>query len=240
MHRLADDIVQACRADPSRDAPLVHALLDATDPETGRHLSHRDICNDVIAFMFAGHDTTATTIGYALWALGHHPDLAGRVAAEVNTLGRRALTPDDVARLPYTVQVVREALRLCPPVPVAGRTALRDIVVDGCRVEKGSMVLVGIFGMQRDPALWDDPLTFDPDRFSADNLARLDRWQYLPFGGGPRSCIGDHFATLELVLAVATLIRDIEISSESADFPLAIPFTMTADGPIPARVRPRR
>jgi cytochrome P450 len=239
MHRLAEDILQACRADPTRDAPLVHALIGASDPETGRRLSDDDICNDMIAFIVAGHDTTATTIAYALWALGRHPDVQERVAAEAAALGERPLTPDDVARLPYTVQVVHEALRLCPPVPVGGRTAMRDIAADGFRVEAGSMVLVGIFGMHRDPALWDHPLAFDPDRFSGTNFAGLDRWQYIPFGAGPRSCIGDHFAMLELTLALGTIIRDIEIRSCADDFPLAVPFTTVADGPIPARVRAR-
>jgi hypothetical protein len=90
------------------------------------------------------------------------------------------------------------------------------------------MVLVGVFGMQRDPALWDHPLEFDPDRFSPQNIGRLDRWQYIPFGAGPRSCIGDHFAMLEATLALATIIRTIEIESLAADFPLAVPFTMVA------------
>ncbi|MCV7173899.1 cytochrome P450 [Mycobacterium manitobense] len=240
MHRLAEDILAACRADPDIDAPLVHALIGATDPETGKTLSDDDICNDLIAFIVAGHDTTATTIAYALWALGHHRDIADRVAAEAAALGDRTLTADDVGRLPYTTQVVHEALRLCPPVSVAGRTAMRDIEVAGCRVEAGSMVLVGIYGMQRDPDLWDDPLRFDPERFSAQNFGRLDRWQYIPFGGGTRTCIGDHFAMLELVLAVATVLRDVEITSTGDDFPLAVPFTTVADGPIPARVRARR
>ena len=137
------------------------------------------------------------------------------------------------------MQVLREALRLCPPVVVAGRTALRDIEVDGYRVPARSMVLVGVFGMQRDPALWDNPLEFDPDRFSPQNIGRLDRWQYIPFGAGPRSCIGDHFAMLEATLALATIIRTTEIESLAADFPLAVPFTMVAGAPIPARVTHR-
>ncbi len=93
MHRLAEDILQACRADPTLDAPLVHALIGATDPETGRRLSDDDICNDMIAFIVAGHDTTATTIAYALWALGRHPDVQDRVAAEAAALGERPLGP---------------------------------------------------------------------------------------------------------------------------------------------------
>ena len=239
LYRLANDILQACRADPTREGPLVRALIEATDPETGRALSDRDICNDLIAFMVAGHDTTATTIAFALWALGRDPEMQDKVAQEAASLGNRELTPDDIPRLGYTLQVLREALRLCPPVVVAGRMAVRDIDVDGYRVKAGSMVLVGVFGMQRDPLLWDAPLRFDPERFSPENFKALDRWKYLPFGGGARTCIGDHFATLEATIALATIVRKIEIRSLEDDFPLVTPFTMVAAKPIPARVRLR-
>lgn len=239
MDRLANDVLRACRSDPSRSAPLVRALIDATDPATGRGLSDRDICSDLIAFIVAGHDTTATTLAYALWALGRNADLQDRVAEEAAAIGTRELTPEDVPRLGYTVQVLHEALRLCPPVPVAGRTAVRDIEVDGYRIEAGSMVLVGIYGMQSDPALWENPLVFDPDRFSRERAKGRDRWAFIPFGGGPRSCIGDHFATLEATLAIATIVRAIDIRSQRDDFPLAAPFTTVAAAPVPARVRAR-
>ncbi|RZL74445.1 MAG: cytochrome P450 [Rhodococcus sp. (in: high G+C Gram-positive bacteria)] len=236
MHRLANDILQACRADPTRDAPLVHALIGATDPATGRALSDQDIGNDLIAFAAAGYDTTATTLAFALWALGHHRDLQDKIAEEAAGIGDRELTHADVPRLEYTVQVLHEALRLCPPVSVAGRTAMRDIEVDGYRVEAGSMVLIGIYAMHRDPALWENPLDFDPGRFTTENSNGRNRWQYLPFGGGPRSCIGDHFAMLEATLALGTIIRTTEIRSLDDDFPLAVPFTTVAAAPIPAHV----
>lgn len=240
LRRLAAEVLASCRADPTRDAPLVQALIGATDPETGRSLSDLDICNDLIAFMVAGHDTTATTLAYALWAMGRHPDIQRAVADEARAVGDRELTHEDVPALGYTVQVLREALRLCPPVVVAGRTATRDIAVDGYRVQQGSMVLVGVFGMQRDPALWDNPLDFDPARFAPENMTGQDRWRYIPFGAGPRTCIGDHFAMLEATLALATIVRDVEIESLTGDFPLAVPFTMVAAAPIPAKVRRRR
>ena len=208
-------------------------------PGTGRALSDRDIGNDLIAFTAAGYDTTATTLAFALWSVGRRRDVQDRVAEEASAIGDRELTPDDIPRLGYTQQVLREAMRLCPPVSVAGRTAMRDIEVDGYRAEAGSMVLVGIYAMQRDPALWEDALVFDPDRFSPQNMKSLDRWQYIPFGGGPRSCIGDHFAMLEATIALGTIIRTIDIHSLADDFPLAVPFTTVAAAPIPARVRVR-
>jgi cytochrome P450 len=239
MRKVTNDILLACRADATHDAPLVHALMAATDPETGRSLSDEDICNELLIFMLAGHDTTATLLTYALWALGHHHDIQDRLAAEVAQFGDRRLTPEDVPRLPYTRQVLREALRLCPPAPAIGRLATSDIAVDGYRVEAGSVAAVGIYALHRDPALWDRPLVFDPDRFSAENSEGRDRWQFVPFAGGPRACIGEHFAMLEANLALATIVRSTEIRSAELDFPLKVPFTMVAAGPIRASVRAR-
>jgi cytochrome P450 len=197
------------------------------------------VVSDLAVFLIAGHDTTATTLTYALWALGHHPDLQDRVADEVGALGDRPLNVRDVPGLPFTVQVVHESLRLCPPAAALARFATRDTVVDGFRIERGTNVLVGIYAMHRDPSLWNDPETFDPDRFSAERSRGRDRWQFLPFGAGSRSCIGDHFAMLEATLGLASIVRRCRVSSLAAGFPLALPFTMTADGPIPARVEMR-
>jgi cytochrome P450 len=239
MRQVTDDMVRVCRADSTRDAPLVQALLAATDPETGRPLSDDDISNDLLIFMLSGHDTTATALTYSLWVLGHHPEIQDRVAAEAATIGDRELTPDDVPRLGYTVQVLHEALRLCPPAAGVARLATRDIAVDGYRVEAGSLVAVGIYALHHDPALWPNPMVFDPDRFSPENSKGRDRWQFIPFLGGGRPCIGEHFARLETTLALATIIRALEIRSVDEDFACEVPFTTVAKGPIRAHVRPR-
>jgi cytochrome P450 len=116
---------------------------------------------------------------------------------------------------------------------------MQDIEVDGYRVEAGTFAVVGIYAMHRDPALWENPLVFDPDRFTAERSAGRSRWQYIPFGAGPRSCVGDHFAMLEATLALATIARHTEIRSLDDDFPFATPFTLVAGAPIRARVRKR-
>ena len=236
LHRLAAQILHAVRTDPDRDAPLVRALIEATDPETGQPLTDDEICHELVLFMLAGHDTTSTTLTYALWSLGHHRDIQRQVRAEVAALGERALIPDDVSQLGLTVRVLHEALRLCPPAAGTMRTPTRDIVVDGYRVEADTLALVSFYAMHRDPALWEDPLRFDPDRFLPERSKGRSRWQYLPFGGGPRSCIGDHFAMLEATLALATIVRAAEIESLDVDFPLDTPFTVVAAGPVRARV----
>ncbi|EHB58693.1 Unspecific monooxygenase [Mycolicibacterium rhodesiae JS60] len=237
LHRLAGEILWSCRADPTREAPLVHALIAARDPATGRALSDDEIRTELVSFMVAGHDTTATTLAYALWALGHHPEMQDKVRAEAVRIGDRELTPDDASDLRYTVQVLHEALRLCPPAAATTRTALCDFEVGGYRVEAGTMLVVGIYALHRDPALWEHPPIFDPDRFNPQNSAGRDRWQYLPFGAGPRSCIGDHFAMLEATLALATIVRGIQIRSSDPEFPMIVPFTTIAAAPIRAEVK---
>jgi cytochrome P450 len=239
LHQLAAEILAAVRADYSLDAPLVRALINAVDPHTGQPLSDDDICHELVLFILAGHDTTSTTLTYSLWALGHHRDIQERVFDEVSAIGDRPLTPDDVPRLGHTVRVLHEALRLCPPAAGTPRLLNKDLAVDGYRVEAGTMAVVGFYAMHRDPQLWEDPLTFDPDRFLPERSQGRSRWQYLPFGGGPRSCIGDHFAMLEATLALATIIRAARIESLKDDFPLATPFTVVAAGPVYARVRAR-
>jgi len=239
LHQLAAEILAAVRAAPDRDAPLVRALITAADPHTGQPLSDDDICNELVLFILAGHDTTSTTLTYSLWALGHHPAIQDRVFDEVSALGDRRLTPDDVPRLDHTVRVLHEALRLCPPGAGTPRLLKKDLAVDGYRLEAGTVAVVSFYAMHRNPELWDDPLRFDPDRFLPERSQGRSRWQYLPFGGGPRSCIGDHFAMLEATLALATIIRAARIESLNDDFPLATPFTVVAAEPIGARVHAR-
>ncbi len=239
MREITDEMVAACRADPDRDAPLVQALIAATDPDTGQPLSDADISNDLLLFMLAGHDTTATALTYSLWILGHHPDVQRLVAAEAAAVGDRELTPEDVPRLGYTTQVLHEALRLCPPAAGVARLATRDIAVDGYRVEAGSLIAVGLYGLHHDPALWDRPSDFDPDRFSPENNELRDRWQFLPFLGGGRPCIGEHFARLETTLALATIVRAVQIRSLDSNFECEVPFTTVAKGPIRAQVTAR-
>jgi len=239
LHQLAAEILAAVRADPDRDAPLVRALIAAVDPHTGQPLSDDDICHELVLFILAGHDTTSTTLTYSLWALGRHPAIQDQVFNEVSALGNRPLTPDDVPRLGHTVRVLHEALRLCPPGAGTPRLLNKDLTVDGYRLEAGTVAIVSFYAMHRDPELWVDPLTFWPDRFLPERSEGRSRWQYLPFGGGPRSCIGDHFAMLEATLALATIVRAARIESIKGDFPLATPFTVVAAEPVDARVYPR-
>lgn len=239
LHRLTSEVLRTCRNDPEIDAPLVRALMAATDPETGLPLSDRTICDELVLFVVAGHETIATALTYALFALGHHPDLQRHVAAEAEELGEGPLTAKDLPRLGYTVQVLQEALRLCPPTAVLGRMVMQDIAVDGYRVEAGTFALVSVPALHHDPDLWNDPLKFDPDRFASRHAPTRQRWDYLPFGAGQRRCLGDHFAIQEATLALAGILRRVEIQSMRDDFPTIAPLTVIPAAPVPALVRRR-
>jgi cytochrome P450 len=239
LHRYAAEVLKTCRTNPDHDAPIVHALIAARDPDTGEALSDNDICDELTMFLFGGHDTLTMLLVSALWMLGRHPEAQHRVADEARGVGGRALTAADVPSLGYTVQVLHEALRLYPPGPAVPRLVCKDIEVDGYRVQAGTVAIVAAYAMHRDPAIWRDPLRFDPDRFRPELAERIDRWQYLPFGGGPHRCMGDHFAMLEATLALATVVRDIEFTALSAELPIITTMTMQPSGPVPMRVRRR-
>ncbi len=237
---ISDEALALCRQDPDHEAPLIRQLLAATDPETGRPLTDEERRADLMAFLLAGHDTTSTTLAYALWQLGRDAELQERVAAEVAAVGDDPLTADDVKQLPFTVQLIHEVLRLCPPAAGIARMSMRDVEIDGHLVPAGYNVVVPIYALHRDPTLWEDPERFDPERFAPARMKCMDRWQFLPFGGGPRSCIGDHFAMLEATLALTTILRAATVESMSAEFPLALAATLTAGGPVPVRVKRRK
>ncbi len=239
LHRLAADILRTCRNTPDIDAPLVRALMAAADPDTGSPLSDRAICDELVLFIVAGHETIATALTYALYAVGHHRQAQQRVAVEVAELGAGPVTATDMPRLGYTVQVLREAMRLCPPTAALGRMVMRDIAVDGYRVQAGTLALVSVIALHHDPELWPDPLAFNPDRFASAGSVARRRWDYLPFGAGPRRCLGDHFAMQEATVALAGILRHVEIRSLRNGFPTTAPLTVIPAAPVPALIRRR-
>jgi cytochrome P450 len=239
LHRLAADILRTCRSNRDIDAPLVRALMAATDPDTGSPLSDRAICDELVLFIVAGHETIATALTYALYAVGRHRDAQQRVADEVAELGAGSVTANDIPRLSYTVQVLREAMRLCPPTAALGRMVMQDIAIDGYRVQAGTLALVSVIALHHDPDLWPDPLAFNPGRFASAGPAARRRWDYLPFGAGPRRCLGDHFAMQEATLALAVVLRRVEIQSTRNDFPTTAPLTVIPAAPVPALIRRR-
>ena len=204
-------LIEARASQPTDAAPkdLLARLVAARDHEGGGGMTVREIRDEVVIIFIAGHETTAGAMTFVWYLLSKHPDVEARLHRELDeVLGDRAPTYEDLERLPYARQVIQETIRLYPSAPgLTGRQAVADDVVGGLRIPKGAQVAVLPWIIHRHRALWTDPDGFDPDRFSPENSAGRDRFAYLPFGGGPRICIGAAMAMTEAQLILATVAQ---------------------------------
>jgi cytochrome P450 len=196
---------------------LVDLLMAATDPESGRSMDDELVRDNLMGFIAAGHETTAYALAWAVWTVASHAPTRRRLLEEVQQVtGGAAIVEEHVARLRFTAAVVREVIRLFPSVGVA-RAAARDTRIGGYRLRRGAPLLIATYALHRLPSRWPEPHRFDPDRF-ADGAApgAGPGLAYLPFGAGPRVCMGAAFATTELVVALATLVRGAELTRAPA------------------------
>lgn len=213
FHREIGRIVAERRALLARDAAaapddLLTMLLTATDPEDGRPMDDRQVIDNVITFIGAGHETTANALTWTLYLLSEYPWADERIQQELGSvLNGRLPEADDVAKLVYTRQVLEETLRLYPPAPFLGREAVAADDLCGHAVKPGTQMLVSPWIIQRHEKLWDEPDLFDPERFAPGKREAIHRFAYFPFGAGPRICIGMAFAMQEAVLLLATLLQ---------------------------------
>lgn len=203
---VADRSIAARRASGPRAVPDLLDLLQAgEDPETGRRMSNAELRDNLVTFIVAGHETTALTLAWALYLCAFDPAVQERAASEAQAvLGNRVAGAGDVARLPYLRQIVEETLRLYPPAAFLSRTAAVAGELAGREVLAGDTVMLPIYALHRHHLLWEDPDRFDPDRFAPGK--QRDRFAFLPFGAGPRICIGAGFAIQEAVIILASLL----------------------------------
>lgn len=206
MKRVADRAIEARRGTGPRPVPdLLDLLLGGEDPKTGRRMSTAELRDNLLTFIVAGHETTALTLAWSLYLCAFDPAVQEHARAEARAvLGPRAATAEDIPRLPYIRQVIDEALRLYPPAAFLSRTARRADTICGREIRPGDTVMLPIYALHRNHLCWPEPHRFDPARF-ADPKA-IDRFAYLPFGDGPRICIGASFAVQEAVIILATLL----------------------------------
>lgn len=202
---------------------LAGRLLAATDPDNGEGLDDEAIVDNVVTFVGAGHETTAVALAWTLYALAHRPELADRLSGESGrVLGDGPAAADAVASLELHRRTVQEAMRLYPPVAAIVRTVLRPVRVGPFALDAGDHVTIATMPMQRNPAWWPDPHTFDESRFAPEAAAARDRFAYLPFGDGPRVCIGAGFALTEAALVLARLTPALRFAP--ADGPPPVPM----------------
>ncbi|MBM7069782.1 cytochrome P450 [Actibacterium sp. 188UL27-1] len=202
MKDIADDSIDARRRTGHAGPPdLLDLLLEAE----ADGFSQTDIRDNLLAFIVAGHETTALTLAWSLYLCGGHPDIQERARSEAQwVLKGQTATAADVARLPYIRQIIDETLRLYPPAAFLSRMALEPDQILGSQVLHGDTLTIPVYAVHRHRALWDHPDRFDPDRFA--DPKSIPRYTYLPFGDGPRICIGARFAVQEAVIILATLL----------------------------------
>ena len=239
------ELIDARRALVERggDAPrdILSLLLEAADPETGQGLSDVEVRANIVTFIGAGHETTANALSWSLYLLSQVPEARERIEREVDeVLGERAIAPDDLPRLVFTRAVIDEAARLYPPVPFMSRAAISDDWIGNLRIPKGSMVAIAPWVLHRHRRLWDDPEAFDPDRFMPERRGSIDRFAYLPFGAGPRVCIGSSFALQEAVIVLASIVRAARLELlEGHEVRPLHRVTLRPEGGLPMRLRLR-
>lgn len=241
LDRIVYGLIEARRGDPTERNDLLSMLLAARDEEGGQ-MTDRQVRDEAMNIFLAGHETTANALTWTFYLLAKHPSVRARMERELDEhLSGRTPALSDLAKLPYTLRVFKEAMRLYPPAFVIARRALRDVEIGGHTIRKGEIALVNIIGMHHNPAYFSEPERFDPERFTPEAEKALPKNAFMPFGAGPRVCIGNHFALMEGHLALAALAQRVRL-----ELPLGAPdavmeplVTLRPRGEMPMIVRRR-
>ncbi|MET9885660.1 cytochrome P450 [Streptomyces sp. NPDC006430] len=205
LRRIIDQVIAQYGAEEVERHDLLSLLLSSVDAETGSTMDPEQVRDEVIAIMFAGTETSATTLAWIFHELGRHPEVEERLHAEVDAVvGTRPVRPADLSRLPYANRVFQEALRLHSPL-LFTRQALKPLTLGGVSIPAGAELAYSPYALHRDPALFRDPTVFDPDRWAQGASGGPRDHRYIPFGAGQHKCIGDSFAVAEILTAVASV-----------------------------------
>jgi cytochrome P450 len=230
----------ASGADAPRD--LLTLLLEAADPETGKGLSDLEVRANIVTFIGAGHETTANALSWSLYLLSQDERARERIEREVDSvLGDGTFALEHVEKLAYTRAVLEEAMRLYPPAPFLSRAAIADDRIGDVHIPGGSVVTIAPYVLHRHRTLWDEPDAFRPERFLPEERARIDRFAYLPFGAGPRVCIGSTFAMQEAIIVLATIVRAVRLDLKPGHVVSPMHrITLRPEGGLPMRLTHRR
>lgn len=213
LDRIVRKIIAERRRDGRDRDDLLGMLITARDAETSAAMDDRQLRDEVVTFLVAGHETTAVALSWAWHLLSAHPEVERKLHAEtVEVLGHRPPAATDLSNLPYARMVLEESMRLYPPAWATGRQARGADEVGGVALRAGASVMLSPYVTHRHPAFWEDPERFDPDRFLPERVAARPEYAYFPFGGGPRGCVGRQFAMLEGQLVLAMVAQRFRLS----------------------------
>jgi cytochrome P450 len=220
LDNLLEKLIQERRASNQDYGDVLSMLLHALDEEDGSGMTNTQVRDEMMALTLAGHETTALALTWAWYLLAQNPDVYSKLQQELATvLDGRSPTVGDVPNLVYTNMIVKEVLRLYPPLWFFGREAVENYTVAGYEIAAGTQIWFSPWVMHRDRRYHDKPEQFLPERWSAENAKKLPRYAYFPFGGGPQQCIGNTFATMESVLVLATIAQRFKFELLSSEAP---------------------
>jgi cytochrome P450 len=241
LYEVVDELIAHRQRAGADGEDLLSRLLLARDPDTGEAMDLQQVRDEALIFLLAGHETTSTALTFTLHLLGRHPSEQQLVLDELDAvLDGRPPTLDDAPALERTAMAIKEAMRLYPPAYALGRLSVTENEVGGYSIPAGAYVVVSQFATHRHPQFWDDAEAFDPARFTPEREGARHSHAYFPFGGGPRACIGSHFAMLEATMAVALLLQRFRISSDQEDVPLDTEgITLRPKGAVPIQLAAR-
>jgi cytochrome P450 len=241
LEKVVDTLTAERSASPAGDGDdvvsrLLASVRDEDDPRVARTRLH----DELVTLLLAGHETTASTLSWAFHLIDGHPEVADRLHAEaVDVLGDRLPVYEDLHRLEYTMMVIQETMRLYPPVWLLSRRANEEDEVAGYRVPADTNVLICPYTLHRHPRLWDEPERFSPDRFHPDQVNDRPRYAYIPFGAGPRFCVGNNLGLMEAVFVLALVSRDLRLVQVPGHVTRAEPMlSLRVRGELPMTVRP--
>jgi cytochrome P450 len=233
--------IRSRRAQNVDKGDLLSILLQARDEDDGSRMSDRQVRDEAMTLFLAGHETTALALSWTWYLLAQHPQVEEKLVEEwTKVIGGRSPIVDDWSKLRFTEQVILESMRLYPPAYVVGREALADCTIGGYHVPRGTTLLMSVWTVQRDPRFYDDADTFRPERWTDAFQKSLPKFAYFPFGGGPRLCIGNLFAMLEMALVLPAIGQRFRFALEAGKTvtPLAT-FTLRPKTGIPGLIVPR-
>lgn len=215
MRRVVGAMVARRRREGLGRGDLVDMLMTATDPESGQQMDDVVLRDNLIGFIGAGHETTSLTLSWALYLIANDPITEARLLDEIRVVaGDAPIGPEHIPQLGFTSQVIQETMRLYPAAAALMRTAATDTELAGYEVRRGTLVIIPVYALHRHRMYWDDPDAFIPDRFAPERATERHRFQYLPFGAGPRVCIGAAFAMTEAVAILATIVRAVHLTPD--------------------------
>jgi cytochrome P450 len=240
FHAILDRMVEERRKSPAQINDLLSMLMDARD-EDGAPMSAKQLRDEMATLLTAGHETTTLVLAWALFLIGSNPGVAERMSGEVGFLNGRAPGYVDLSRLRYTRNVAEETMRLYPPVWVLSRTAIGDDEMGGFKIPAGSEILIFPYVTHRHPKWWAEPDKFDPERFLPERTLGRMRGSYLPFGLGPRTCIGLNFAMTEILVVLALIMQRfrLELAMDPAKMKLDASVTLRPKAGVPIRIMKR-